>query len=203
MRSKNKIPQYELPGSELIFNLRLESAVDGERVQQELDAARAVAQQSEQRQGTLIARPANRAQALAAMQTLRHFIGASQTACVMAAFRSEERQFFYDKMVELAGIVSTMPQTYEQDGKGDETIAYLHYFAGGQANWWITERDKGCPDDPPEMRGQQHQAFGLADLLGEPELGYISIPEILAVGGELDFHFKPRRLAEIRQRIAF
>jgi hypothetical protein len=80
-------------------------------------------------------------------------------------------------------------------------VAYLHYFAGGQANWYITEKDKGCPDDedyggpggPP-----QQQAFGLADLFGDGgELGYISIAEILANRGELDLHWTPKPLSEI------
>lgn len=84
-----------------------------------------------------------------ALNTLRGFIGSNQLQAIDAC-RSEERQFFFDKLAELAGIVSTMPKTYEQDRKGDAAIVYLHYFAGGQANWWITEKDKGSPDDKPE-----------------------------------------------------
>jgi hypothetical protein len=121
---------------------------------------------------------------------------------VADACRGEEKQFFFDKMVELADLIANMPKTYDQDGKGEEAIAYLHYFAGGQASWWIMEKDKGSPDDgkdgnPPNM---QQQAFGLADLFGDGgELGYISIEEILANGGELDFHFTPKTLKEIRK----
>jgi len=129
-----------------------------------------------------------------ALTTLRGFIGSRQLRFVADACRGEEKQFFFDKMVELAQIVSTMPKTYEQDGKGENAVAYLHYFAGGQANWWITEKDIGTPEEPG-----QHQAFGLADLFGDGgELGYISIVEILANGGELDFHFTPKTLKEIR-----
>jgi hypothetical protein len=51
-----------------------------------------------------------------------------------------------------------------------------------------------------EERGKQHQAFGLADLFGDGgELGYISIVEILANGGGLDFYFTPKTLKEIRK----
>jgi hypothetical protein len=90
-----------------------------------------------------------------------------------------------------------MPKTGEQDGKGEQATAYLHYFAGGQASWYITEKDAGSPDDDPGTG--QIQAFGLADLFGDGgELGYISIAEILENGGELDFHFTPKTLAEIR-----
>ena len=85
-----------------------------------------------------------------------------------------------------------MPKTYEQDGKGDQAIVYLHYFAGGQANAWITE----CDREP-----KQHQAFGLADLFGDGgEVGYISLVEWLSNNAELDFHFTRCTLGELRRK---
>src|ERR1017187_8421416 len=98
--------------------------------------------------------------AVNALKVLRGFIGPFQLHTVGHGCRGEEKQFFFDKLVELAHTVATMPQTYEQDGKGENAVAYLHYFAGGQANWWITEKDKGAGEEPPE----QHPAFGLAGL---------------------------------------
>jgi len=141
-----------------------------------------------------------RADALHAIQALTGFIGRSQLAAVASGMRGEERQFFYDKMVELADRVAGMPQTCEQQSLGEQGIVSLHYFAGGQANWWITEKDKGDPDDQKNGVPPQSQAFGLADLFADGgELGYISIPEILSCGGELDFHFTPRTLAQVRK----
>jgi len=129
------------------------------------------------------------------LKVLRGFIGPDQLYAVVECCRGEENQWFFDKLCELAGVVATMPKTYEQDGKGDQAVAYLHYFAGGQASWWITEKDAGNGSDD---QGQE-QAFGLADLFQDGgEVGYISIAEILANGGELDFHFEPQTLAEIR-----
>ena len=142
-----------------------------------------------------------RADAMAALKELEYFMGPLQRRCVIENFRGEERQYFYDLMCELAERVRTMPHSYQQDGAGEDAIAYLHYFAGGQANWWITEKDKGSADDgldgnPPN---EQQQAFGRADLFGDGgELGYISIAEILACNGELDFHFTPKTLRELR-----
>lgn len=131
-------------------------------------------------------------EATRALQVLRGFIGKSQLNAIGNACRGEEKQFFFDMLVELAERVSTMPKTYEQDDKGDEAIAYLHYFAGGQANWWIME-------NTPEMF--QCQAFGLADLFNDGgELGYISIGEILSVGGELDLYFTPCTLGDLGSR---
>jgi len=147
-------------------------------------------------------------EAAAALTTLRGFIGKNQLAVVADACRGEEKQFFFDKLVELADRVKNMPHTYQQDGKGDKAIVYLHYFAGGAANWWITEKDKGTPEEATLARRlnqpiPQQQAFGLANLFGGPtdqdaELGYISIEEILANNGELDFYFSPRTLGELK-----
>jgi hypothetical protein len=104
--------------------------------------------------------------------------------------RGEEKQFYFDKMCELAGIVRKMPKTYEQCVK--DPVAYLHYFTGS-ADFYITEKDMDCPDSPG-----QHQAYGLADRYHDGgEIGYISIVELLANGAELDFHFTPKPLSAV------
>lgn len=142
-----------------------------------------------------------KAAAEAAMTALTPFISLRQLAAVQTAMRGEEKEYFFDRMIALAELTGSMPKTYEQDGLGDAAIVSLHYFAGGAANWWITEKDAGDAEQgtPPG----QHQAFGLANLFGGPteqdaELGYISIAEIIAHGGELDFYFRPRTLGELK-----
>ncbi len=130
------------------------------------------------------------AEALKALKILGEFIGTAQLKTVREAMRGEEREFFFDKMIELAAVVTAMPTSGETDKQGDAAVARLHYFAGGSANWYITEKD---------VLAQQHQAFGLADLFADGgELGYISITEIIANNGELDFHWTPKTLGEIR-----
>lgn len=127
---------------------------------------------------------------------LRRFMSPRQVTVVHSLMRGEERQFFIDKLTELATTIKTMPATYEQDGKGEDAIVYLHYFAGGSGNWYITEKDKETPEEPG-----QHQAFGLADLFNDGgEFGYISIIELMRQGVEMDFHFKPCTLRELRQK---
>ncbi len=82
-----------------------------------------------------------------------------------------------------------MPKTYEQDGKGDDAVVYLHYFRGDM-DWYITEKD---------MEAEQHQAFGLADLgMGFPELGYINISELIDNNVELDLYWEPKTLREVK-----
>jgi hypothetical protein len=133
-----------------------------------------------------------------AIRDLAPFIGRDQRLCMMEGLRGEEWQFFADKAVELLRLTMQMPKTYETDGQGRAAIAHLHYFAGGQGNWYVTEKDKGDPDDEKEGIPPQSQAFGLADILGDGgELGYINIAELLSVGAELDFYWTPKPLNEI------
>jgi len=122
------------------------------------------------------------------MKALKEFIGQNQLHMMFAGSCGEEGKFFDDKAEELGKLFETMPKTYEQDGKGDQAIAYLHYFHGG-FDWYITERD---------MEEEQLQAFGLA-VVHEAELGYISIRELIENGVELDLHWEPKTLAEIRK----
>jgi hypothetical protein len=118
---------------------------------------------------------------------LSRFIGSTQSDVINVLCQGEEKQFYYDKLVELANIVETMPVTYQTDGQGDQAIIQLHYFTPS-ADFYITERD--CEDE-------QLQAFGKADLGHGAELGYISIVEILGFGAELDLHWQPKKLCEI------
>ena len=132
---------------------------------------------------------ATKEDATKALATLRPFLSASQMQAVADAMRGEEKQFFFDKAVELAGVIDSMPKTYDQDGMGDSAVAHLHYFRGG-ADWYITEKDM-------EGKGTE-QAFGLADLGYGGELGYISIDELISAGVELDFHFAPKTVGQIK-----
>jgi len=132
--------------------------------------------------------PATKMQAATAIHQLKGFIGRNQLAAIDAGVWGEERQFFYDKLVEMAQVVTTMPVTYQTDGQGLDAVVQLHYFVAG-CDWFITERD---------CESEQFQAFGKADLGYGGELGYISIVEILENGGELDLHWTPKTLKEIK-----
>lgn len=125
-----------------------------------------------------------------ALRGISKFLPRDQLYVLRDNLRGEEGEFFIEKIAEVSDTIRTMPVTYQQDGKGEEAVAYLHYFRGG-CDWWITEKD--LEDDTP-------QAFGLASLNGmEPELGYISIDELVSLGVELDLYWTPITLAEIRQ----
>lgn len=127
------------------------------------------------------------------IHAVRHFMGRAQLAAMIDGAKGEEGEWFRAKIGALCDTVRTMPKSYETDGQGMGAIAHLRYFAGGRAAWLITERDAGAPGDITP--GEQLQAFGHADLFGDGgELGYISIAEIIAEGGELDLFFTAKPL---------
>ena len=127
-------------------------------------------------------------------QFLEVFAGLSQRAALRGLVRGEEGAFFRQRLGELRRIVHDMPRTYGTDGQGGAAVAQLHYFTRN-ADWYIVELDASASD------GAGHaQAFGLADLGWGPELGYISIPELLRHGAELDLHWEPATVDAIRAK---
>lgn len=121
---------------------------------------------------------------------LRACIPPGQLAAMMDF--SEERAFFFEKLAEFRERTRSMPATYAERAIGSEPRAFLHYFCGGY-DAWIMERD---------VEHAQIQASGLARFHGnEPELGYISLPEIFRGGAELDLHFQPMALAELQRSL--
>lgn len=118
------------------------------------------------------------------------FVPKAQTKFVNEVLGGEEGEYFSKIISSLGQRIIDMPVTYEQDGKGDKAIAYLHYFANG-CDWCITEKD---------MDGGIQQAFGLAKINShEPELGYISIAELVEISAmEMDFYWTPKTLREVK-----
>lgn len=127
---------------------------------------------------------------LHAVKTLKYFVSNQQLQVLADGCRGEERQWFKDKILEIHDIVTNMPKIYETDGQGDEAIVHLHYF-NSNMDFYITERD---------ISNEQYQAFGLAVAPFE-ELGYISIDELIDNGFELDLHFEPKSLGEIKKEL--
>ena len=93
----------------------------------------------------------------------------------------------------LADKWDTTPKTYETEGRGRKVIVHWHWFLNG-ADWWITEKDADTDGEG------QTQAYGFADLGQGPEWGYISMPDILGCGAELDLFWTPVTAAEVLGR---
>jgi len=127
-------------------------------------------------------------EAIKHFKTLAKFVSPAQIETLVRGIRSEEKDFFFDKVEELANTIETMHKTYEQDGKGDNAIVHLHYFVGG-CDWYITERD---------MEDEQLQAFGKANLGHGGELGYISIVELMSNNIEIDLHWEAKPLKDCK-----
>jgi hypothetical protein len=129
----------------------------------------------------MIAFPASRFPAV--LQPLSGFIGRSQLLTLTHALRGEEGPHFEEILRAVADRIAGAPRTYQTDGQGAQARAVLHYFKGG-CDWWIVELDPvaGIWRRIPRLRAGA---------------GYISIPELLRAGAELDLYFTPRAVGEI------
>jgi hypothetical protein len=129
------------------------------------------------------------------LDAVRPFLPESEYNVMLAGCGGEEGAYFIQAFISLEELISIVPVTYAQDGKGDDAIVYLHYFTGN-SDWYITEKD---------VDGGVQQAFGFAILNGDKdnaELGYISIIEITQCGAELDLYFTPCPLREVKLTLA-
>lgn len=129
------------------------------------------------------------------IEKVRPFLSPGQVEIMGDATRGDDGQYFKNKFVELAGVIDSMPKTYETDGMGDKAVVYLHYFKGSSA-WYITEKDV---DNDGEG---QIQAYGYAVLNGDlqsAENGYINIAELTRYGVEMDLHWTPKPLAQVKK----
>ncbi|WP_112077205.1 hypothetical protein [Haemophilus influenzae] len=118
------------------------------------------------------------------------FISPQQAKCIKSLLNSEEQDFFIEAVDRIYSIMQVMPKILEQDGKGDNAIAYLHYFTAN-TDFYITEKD---------IEDEITQAFGLVSFVSDyPEIGYISIEEVIKAEAEIDLHFEPKTLGEIKQ----
>jgi hypothetical protein len=129
-----------------------------------------------------------------AITTLAPFISTQQTWALVAGAKGEEKEYFKAKILEMAQTIAGMPKSYDTDGQGKEAVAVLHYFTGSW-DWYITEKDVDN-----DGKGQI-QAFGMVNGY-ECEMGYISIKEITRARAELDLHWTPCTLRQIKEKAA-
>lgn len=122
---------------------------------------------------------------------MAEFIGRQQMRILRQLCRGEEGEWFKDRLDAIRAICATMPATYETNGQGDAAVIHLHYF-GPSYDVWIVERDESA---------EQIQAFGIIDLYRDGgEMGYVCIREILDAGAELDLHWKPITVGELKAK---
>ena len=124
--------------------------------------------------------------------TILKFMSKSQAECFCRCLRGVDQSYFYAVLKRLSKIIKKAPALYETDGKGDKVKPVLHYF-WGNVDIYVTEIDK-----------ESNEHFGYTSLgYGYLEAGYIdldyvfeSIPLI-----NLDFNFKPLKIAEYRKMV--
>lgn len=134
----------------------------------------------------------------ALVSMIGNFIGNQQAAVLADSLRGEERYGIADMVLEVWERIRAMPQSYETNGKSaNEVMVQLHYFMGGM-DAWITEKDMGATGQWTPVTPQM-QAYGLVSLGDYPELGYVSIRELIDNDFELDLHWTLKSLAEVKE----
>lgn len=93
-------------------------------------------------------------------------------------------------------LAKSIPELYEQDGKGYDAIAYTKLFTpDSNWTWYVTEYSP-----------QENLCFGLVDGF-EKELGYFSLTELESVKGPLglpierDLGFTAKSLNQILEEL--
>ena len=144
-------------------------------------------------------------------QPIARFMGWPQWASLQSLMSgSEESEFFQGVAADLAQRIEAMPVIGGQEDSDAAQTVYLHYFLGA-SDVWVLEKDVGGQIDiaqfghlEKDVGGGVEQVFAFALLNADyqmAELGYVDLSELLLLGFELDFHFSPKPLAEVRESV--
>ena len=126
------------------------------------------------------------------IRRLREFLPVDQCQLLPRLLHGEEAEGFQELFSQLVKTWISMPTLYATEKAGGKAQALMHYF-GGACDWYISEIGEA---------GDPLRAYGLCDLgHGFPELGYVSIEELIRTRGvELDFHWRPKLIEELMNK---
>ena len=116
-----------------------------------------------------------------------------QRADLLANLRQGQDNLYLHVLARLADRWDQTPTTAQMHGATRSAIVRWH-FTYGAADYWIIAKDSDS---------SQSHAYGLASISyvhAAPEPGYISLPDILTNGAQLDIYFEPLTVAEILGR---
>jgi hypothetical protein len=123
-------------------------------------------------------------------QVLARYMGWPQWSSLEALMHGgDESAFFQELATTLSRGITDMPEVGSQNEA--ETV-YLHYFLGS-SDVWVLEKDAAAGVE---------RVFAFSLLNGDArmaELGYLDLSQLILTGFELDFHFSPKPLAEVRE----
>ena len=107
--------------------------------------------------------------------------------------RAELAAMTPEQKKQAAEQIQNTPPFYATEEQGETAKVALHYFMGG-SDWFFTE-----------INHETGEAFGFVCLNGWKdcaELGYSYIPELIALGVELDLYWNTNRtLADVKAEI--
>lgn len=116
---------------------------------------------------------------------LKRYLPRVELASLMQGAKGEECEYFVSLLNNTERAIRAVPPLYTNEHLGTDARVRLHYF-GGSHDIWITELDH-----------ETGEAFGFTCLggdMGNAELGYVSIPEIVATNRlELDLYWNDEK----------
>lgn len=128
---------------------------------------------------------------------LSDWMSSAQFNVLSRCKKGEEAAAFLEIERRLIDLINKCPVTYEQDGLGEQSIAYLHYF-NEDSDYYVIEKDRSAEGDLPEQF--QSQMFALKRERTNPyRYGYVDLRTLLKMGCELDFYFKPTKIIDIKK----
>lgn len=128
------------------------------------------------------------ASAVAAIPFIHKFTTASQMREIIAGTQGDDRQKYLELLSDFGARIDRMPKSGTEGIPTDDDIAQLHYKIG-LYNWYVTRKG---PQNPVENIVVFITAPGIPE-----SIGFMSLRDIIASGGELDLNFKPQRLSKI------
>lgn len=133
--------------------------------------------------------PIDSLHAVCCLSLISPFLSPFQRQRIAYQFGTDEKgEYAKARVLSLRQTIDAMPKANEQDAKGMEAIANLHY-SRGPSNYYITAKDiQGTGAD---------QAFGLVTHSGgNSELRHINIRELAKYhGAELNIDWAPKTLS--------
>lgn len=142
-----------------------------------------------------------KASAYVALRYLEPYLPPHQAEAIKSNLRGEEGEYFMQLLCDLAEQFMFAPRTYDQSDVRDP-IAHFHYFKGGY-DCYVTELDIGDPECPDDLTQHQVRAYARYDHMPEyAELSYAHFPELFESKVDLDFHWEPTPLSEIKRKHA-
>lgn len=135
--------------------------------------------------------------AMVAAISVEPFVPNFQWRALITLCKGDRADHYHNVFVKLSEQILSIPAVDSQTGKGDETTVYLHYTKN-ITDLYIIERDIEDGDCEPFGYGYAVVNDDVSDI----DIEFISIPDFIKRGFQLDLSFKPSTWGEVKAKHA-